>query len=119
MKFQRILIDQNQKIKEEEKTNNTKVNALKSSALTSQRAKSFANVFYNLPNDMMDSDDPSTTLLLQVILYLSTNTIKDSYHNILGNMGEFPDLKKRTVAASMMWNWGESISVMGSDTCVS
>ena len=34
-------------------------------------------------------------------------------------MGELPDLKKQTVVAEIMQNWGERIWVMGSDTCVS
>ena len=49
---------------EEEKTNNTKVNALKRAARWNQRAKSFTKLVSNIPNDMMASEDPSTPLLL-------------------------------------------------------
>ena len=56
-------------------------------------ATSFAKLVANLPNDMMASEDPSTPLL-QVLLSLSTDIIKDSYQNIGGKMGELPDLKK-------------------------
>ena len=86
-----------------------------------QRKKSFAKlveVTANLPNDMMASEDPSTPLH-QVLLYLSTNIIKEFYQNIGGNMGEFPDEKKRTVAAEIVQKWGERIWVMGSDVCIS
>ena len=65
-----ILIAKKRKMKEEEKIKNTKVNTLKRAARMNQRAKSFAKLFANLPNDMMSSDDPSTPLLLQVLIYL-------------------------------------------------
>ena len=72
----------------------------------------------NLPNYMMDSVDPST-LLLQVILSLSNDIIKDFYQHIGGKMGELPDLKEWAVAEAIVRKWGERICVMGSDACVS
>ena len=110
------LIAQNRKMKEEEKIKNTKVNALKRAARMKQRVKSFVKLVANLPNYMMASEDPSTPLLLQVLLALSTNIIKDSYRHLGGKMGELPDLKKRTVA--IVHKWDERIWVMGSDACV-
>ena len=68
---------------------------------------------------MMASENPTTPLLLQVLLYLSTNIIKDSYQYPGGKMGELLDLKKRTVAEAIMRKWGERIWVMGSDASVS
>ena len=70
-----------------------------------QRAESFTKLVANLPNDIMDSDDTSTPLL-QVLFSLSTDIIKDSYQHIGGNMGELPDMKKRTVAAAIVRKWG-------------
>ena len=64
-------------MKEEEKIKNVKVNALKRAACMNQRAKSFAKLVANLPNDMMASEGPSNPLFLQVLLYLSTYIIKD------------------------------------------
>ena len=112
------LIVQNRKINEDEKIKNSKVNALKRSARINLCATSFAKLLANLPNDIMPSEDPSTPLL-QVLLSLSTDIIKDSYQHLGGNMGELPDLNKRTVAEAILWNWGERISVMGSDASVS
>ena len=83
------------------------------------RAKSFVKLVANLPNDIMDYDDSSTPLLLQILLSISTNIIKDSYQHLGLNMGEFPELKKRTVAAEIVRKWGERIWVMGSDSNVS
>ena len=83
-----------------------------------QRDESFTKLFANLPNDMMASEYPSTPLL-QVLLSLSTDIIKDSYQHLGGRMGEFPDLKKRTVAESIVRRWGERIYVMKSDASVS
>ena len=83
-----------------------------------QSAKSFAKLVDNLPNNMMASEDPYTHLLLQVLLYLSTNIIKDSCQNLGGKMGEFPDLKKWTVASTIVQKWGVRIWVMVSDACV-
>ena len=82
------------------------------------RATSFAKLVANLPNDIMASEDPSTPLL-QVLLYLSTDIIKGSYQHLGGRMGEFPDLKERTVAEAIVRKWGERIWVMGSDASVS
>ena len=96
-------------MKEEDKIKNTKVNALKRAARMNQRATSFAKIVANPPNDMMASDDPSTPLLLRLLLYLSTDITKDSYQHLGGKMGELPDLKKRTVVAWIVRKWGERI----------
>ena len=109
------MIAENQKIKEEEKIKNSKVNALKRAARINLRAAPFAKLVANLPNDMMASEDPSTPLL-QVLLSLSTDIIKDSYQNLGGKMGELPDLKKQTVAVRIVRKWGERIWIMGRDT---
>ena len=114
---QRRLIAQNRKMKEEEKIKKTKVNALKRAARMNLRATLFAKLVANLPNDMMASEDPSTPLL-QVLLSLLSDIIKDSYQNLGGKMGELPDMKKRTLAEAIMRKWGERICVMGSDACV-
>ena len=111
------MIAENWKIKEEEKIKNSKVNDLKSAARINLRATLFAKILANLPNDIMASEDPSTPLL-QVLLSLSTEIIKDSYQHLGGNMGELPNLKKRTVAEAIVRKWGERISVMGSDASV-
>ena len=68
-----------------------KVNALKRA--TQATAK--------LPNDMMASEDPSTPIL-QVLLSLSTDIIKDSYQHLGGKMGQLPDQNKRTIAATIV-----------------
>ena len=112
------MIAENRKIKEEEKIKNSKVNSLKRATRMNMRATSFAKLVTNLPNYIMASEDPATPLL-QVLLSLLTYIIKDSYQHLGGNMGEFPDLKKMTVAEAIVRKWGESICVMGSDACVS
>ena len=81
-----------------------------------QGAKSFGQIFAKLPNEMMDSEDPSTPLILQVILSLSTNITKDSYQHLGGSMGDLPDLDKRTVASAIERKCGDRIWVMGRDT---
>ena len=111
------MIAENQNIKEEEKIKNSKVNALKRAARMNLRATSFAKLFAHLPSDIMASEDPSTPLL-QVLLSLSTDIIKDSYQHLGGKMGELPDLKKLTVAEAIVRKWGERIWVMGSDASV-
>ena len=105
-------------MKEEEKIKNTNANALKRSTCMNLRATSLTKLVANLPNEMMASEDPSTPLL-QVLLSLSTDIIKDYYQNLGGKMGEFPDPKKRTVAEVIVRKWGERIFVMGSDAFVS
>ena len=89
-------------MKGEENINNTKVDALKRDAHMNQRAKSFAKLVSNLPNDMMSYEDPSTPLLLQVLPSLSTKIIKYSYLYLGGKMSELPDLKKRVVAVEIV-----------------
>ena len=100
-------------MKEEEKIKNTKVNALKRDDPINQRTTLFAKLVANLPNDMMDSEYNSNPLL-QVLLYLSTYIIKDYYQHLGGKMGDLPDMKKRTVAASIL----RKIYGMGSDACM-
>ena len=118
MEAQFILIAQNRKKKEGDKTKNTKVNDLKRAARINQRATSFMKIYANLPNYMMAPEEKSTQLL-QVLLYLSTDIIKESYQHLGGKMSDFPDLKKRTVAEAIVRKWGKMIYVMGSDACVS
>ena len=87
------LIYQNRDMKEEEKMENIKVNALKRATHMNQHRKSFAKLCEanaNLPNDTMESEDPSTPNL-QVLLSLSTDIIKESYHCLGGKMSELPD----------------------------
>ena len=96
-------------MKEEEKINNKKVNDLKRAACMNLRATSFAKLVANLQNDTMASEDPSTPLLLQVLLYLSNYIIKDSYQHLGVNMGDLPDLKKRTAATAVVRKWYERI----------
>ena len=106
-------------MKEEQKIKNKKVNALKRAARMNQRDQLFMKLVVNLPNDMMASEDPSNPLLLQLLLSLSTDIIKDYYKHLVGKMGELPDLKKRKMAAVIVWKWGERIWVMRRDTCIS
>ena len=73
-------------MKKEEKIKNTKVNALKKAARINQRDRSSTKRFANLPNDMMASEENSTSIL-QVLLSLSTDIIKDSYQHLDGKMG--------------------------------
>ena len=65
------------------------------------------------------ASEENSTPLIQIILSLSTEIIKDSYQNLGGMMGELTNLKKRTVAAAIVRKWGEKICVMESDACVS
>ena len=74
-----------------------------------QHAKPFAKLVANLPNYTMTYDDPSTPLLLQVLLSFSTDIIKDSSHNIGKKMGDFPNKKKWTVSATIVKKWSERI----------
>ena len=104
-------------MKEAEKINNKKVNALKRAASMNLRAMSFTKLVSNLPNEIMAYEDPSTPLL-QVLLSLSTDIIKDSYQNLGGKMSELPDLEKRTVAEAIVRKGGERICVMRSDASV-
>ena len=83
---QRRLIAQNRKMKEEENIKKTRVNALKRAAPMNQCVTSSARLVANLPNYMMASEYPSTPLL-QFLLSLSTDIIKDSYQHLGGNMG--------------------------------
>ena len=70
------LIAQKRKMKEHDDINKTKVNALKRAACMNQRSKSFTKLVANFPNDTMASEDPSTPLPPQVLIYLSTDIIK-------------------------------------------
>ena len=112
------LIAQKRNMKEEEKINDTRVNNLKRAARMNQRAKWLEKLVVNLPNDMMASEDNSNPLL-QFLLSLSTDIIKESYQNLGGKMGKLPDLKKQTVAAAIVQKWVERIYVMVIDACVS
>ena len=89
-------------MKEEEKIKSIKLNDLKRAASTNHCTKLFSKLFANLPNYMIAFEDPSTPLLLQFIISLSTNIIKDPYHHISGKMDGLPNLKKYTVAAEIL-----------------
>ena len=78
VKAQFRLIAQNRKMKEVDNIKNKKVNDLKRSAPINQRTRSFAKLVVNLPNEMMAYEE-NYTPLLQVLLSLSTDIIKNSY----------------------------------------
>ena len=92
------MISQNRKMQEEEKKITSKVNALKKSARITKRGGSFVELSEataELHRDTKTSESPSDPLL-QVLLFLSTDTIKDYFYHIGGNIGEFSEKKKRT-----------------------
>ena len=103
------LIAQKRKMKEEEKIKNKKLNALKRAVRMNQRAKSFVKLVAKLPHYMMDYEDPSTPLLVQVLLSLSTEITKGSYQHLGKRMGELHDLKIWTVAVAIVQKWGDRI----------
>ena len=82
------------------------------------RATSFTKLVANLPNDIMASEYSSTPLL-QVLLYILTEIIKESYKHLGRNMGEFPDLKNQMMAEVIVRKRDGRICVMGSDVSVS
>ena len=87
------LIARNRKMKEEEKIKMIKLNALKRAARMNQRGNLFVKLCEEttkLPNDMMAYEYPSTTLI-QLLLSLSINIVKDSYQHLGGNIGQLPD----------------------------
>ena len=71
--------------------------------------------FRKIPNNTKTSEDHSDPLL-QVILSLSTGAIKDAFYHIGGNIGEFSNQKKRTVAVEILRKWGRII--VGIGACV-
>ena len=57
---------------------------------------------------MKTSEDPINTLL-QVLLSLSTDTIKDDFYHLDGKIGDLSYQDKHTVAANIVRKWGQSI----------
>ena len=96
-------------MKEEENIKNMKLIALKRSDRMNQRIKSSVKLVANLPNDIMAYEEPSNPLLLQILVSLSTDSIKDSYQHPGGKIVKLSDLKKRMVETEIVRNWGESI----------
>ena len=100
------MISQNRNIQEEEKKIASKVNAFKKASLVTKHGRSFAKLLtstFNLLRDTKTSEDPSNPLL-QFLLYLSTDTIKEDFYHIGGNISELSNQKKRTVAEEIVQN---------------
>ena len=81
-----------------------KVNAFKKSARVTKCGRSFTKLLEataKFPINMNNSDDPSNPLL-QVLLSLSTYTIKEYFYHLGRNIGEFPDQNKWMVAVEIV-----------------
>ena len=118
VEYEYHMIAQNQKMQEEEKKIISKVTALKKSARNTKHGSSFVKLLEataKLHRDMKTSEDPADQLL-QVLLSLYTETIKDAFYNLSGKIGGLSDQKKRTVASDIVRKWGQSI--LGSRACV-
>ena len=112
------MISQNRKMQEEENKIASKVNAFLKYVRVTKCGSSFAKLFAatsKIPNNTKTSEDHSDPLL-QVILSLSTGAIKDAFYHIGGNIGEFSNQKKRTVAVEILRKWGRII--VGIGACV-
>ena len=108
----------NQKMQKGENKIVSKVNALKKASLVTKLGRSFAELLtetYNLPRGKNTSEDPRKPIF-QVLLNLYTDTIKDDFYHIGGNISELSDQKKQTVAAEIVWKWRWII--VGSDACI-
>ena len=53
--------------------------------------------------------EDSTDYTLQAILPLSYDTLKDAFIHMGGNISDFPDLKKQTVALEIEKRWCQDI----------
>ena len=87
------------------------MNAFKKYARVAKRGISFEKLLSeksNLTSETKTSEDPMYTLI-QVILSLSTDTIKDNFYHLGGKIGEFSDQNKRMTTAEIVWKWGRSI----------
>ena len=68
------------------------MNAFKKGACVTKRGRSVAKLLEataKIPNDMKNSEDPINPLL-QVLLSISTNTIKDTFIILAGRLVSFP-----------------------------
>ena len=105
------MIAQNRKMQEEGNKIASKVNALKKAARVTMCGISFVKLLEStlkLTRDRKASYDPINPLI-QVLLYLSTDTIKDAFYHLGRNNGELSDQNKQTVAAEIVRKWGQSI----------
>ena len=108
------MITQNRKMQEEGNKIASKVNALKKAARVTMCGISFVKLLEStlkLTRDRKASYDPINPLI-QVLLYLSTDTIKDNFYHLGGEIGELSGQNKRTVTSEIVQKLGWHI--MGS-----
>ena len=99
MEAQCHIVTENWRKQNEVKQNEVQVNAVKKLSRITKRGSSFENILtvvVNLRSDINTTED-STESVLQGILSLCADTLKDAFFCLVGNIHELPYLKKRTV----------------------
>ena len=64
----------------------------------------------------MNTSEEPINPLIQVLLSLSTESNRDAFYHLGGNIGDLSDQNKWTVVLEIVWKWGQRILV--SRACV-
>ena len=114
MEAQCHIVDKNRRKQDEVK----KIH-YESSHITNQGI-SFEKILSVLANLWSDTDatEESTDSVLQGIISLSSDTLKDAFFHLGGNISDLPDLNNSTVAVGIAQMWGKHIIEEGAMTSV-
>ena len=104
------IVDENRRKKDAVK-NEIWANSVKREAHSINRGSSYDNIFSAVENLLIvtKNTNESTDSVLQSIITLSSDTLKDNFFHLGGNISDLPDLKKQTVTVEIARMWGKDI----------
>ena len=107
------IVSENLINREEAKQNEEQVNVVKEYDCATKQGITFEYIIYTEVRIISDTNTNKypTGFLIQDILHLSTNTIKDTLFHLRREITGFPNLNKRTVAVEITRRWDLRIHI--------
>ena len=105
------IVDKNRIKKYEVKQNTIRANSVKMAARVINQGSSCDNILSAVENilSVTNNTEDSNKYIIQVIIPLSSDTLKDAFIHMGVNIGDFTDIKKRMYALDITRKWGKDI----------
>ena len=105
------IVSNNIRKQDNAKVNAKQFNSVKKSYRIIKRGISCDNILSAVANILSDTNttEDFTDSILQDIFPITSDTLKDDFIHMGGNIGDLPDLKKQTVVLGIERRWGKGI----------
>ena len=105
------IVDKNRRKQDEEKHNTVRANSVKMEARIIKHGSSYDNILSSVENllSVTKTTEDSTDSIIQAIIPLYYDTLKDDFIHMGVNIGDFTDLKKQMSMLDITRRWFKDI----------